>query len=366
MEMRYVSTDKTGWLRVKLDSGGLVVALPQYIKVKFIERRSGRDYFTIEEGVYKGKRASVSQKSGNQSWLGKPLPTYKGPANLVFKKSEGKLVTPIGNLAATMDTSNPIPNGRHPIQLPDFPHDLGRSYVSRASKAMTWFYLGTGNAIPGRNDRYLHPGRISAGCVTVTDLSKWDSLYARSILSRASGGKMLEQSPCKLSEASFWLTFIFLILFVYSGKVLSSDLGDQTSIINTYMQASSEDRNLAQSLAKQAHTRALDMGSSSGTNLGPLVKLWCDSAMIAPNPENLAECARFRFEAVAHMSNPQPSEKAVRMQRAKESLIMIRAALEIAGGDPRVSVELRTRLKNDSICFRGFINGESTSVNCYD
>jgi hypothetical protein len=54
---------------------------------------------------------------------------------------------------------------------------------------MTWFYLGTGNAIAGRNDRYLHPGRISAGCVTVTDLSKWDSLYAVLILSRATGGK---------------------------------------------------------------------------------------------------------------------------------------------------------------------------------
>lgn len=189
MEMRYVSTDNTGWLRVKLDAGGKIVALPQYIKVKYIERRNGRDYFTIEEGVYKGKDASVSQKSGNQSWLGKPLPAYSSAANLVFKKREGKLVTPIGVIAATTDSSNPISNGRHPIQLPDFPHDLGRSYVGRASKAMTWFYLGTGNAIPGKNDRYLHPGRISAGCVTVTDVSKWDSLYKKLILSRASGGK---------------------------------------------------------------------------------------------------------------------------------------------------------------------------------
>ena len=58
-----------------------------------------------------------------------------------------------------------------------------------ASKAMAWFYLGTGNAKPGDNDRYLHPGRVSAGCVTVTEVSKWDSLYAVLILSRATGGK---------------------------------------------------------------------------------------------------------------------------------------------------------------------------------
>lgn len=189
MGMRYVSTDNTGWLRVKLEPAGKIISLPQYIKVTFSERRNGRDYFNIEEGVYKGKSASVSQKSGSLSWLGKPLPTYRGPVNLVFRKNEGKLVTPIGLLAATTDSSNPITNGRHPMQLPDFPHDLARSYISRASKAMTWFYLGTGNAIAGKNDRYLHPGRISAGCVTVTDISKWDLLYAVLILSREPGGK---------------------------------------------------------------------------------------------------------------------------------------------------------------------------------
>ena len=185
MEMRYVSTDNTGWLRVKIEPAGTVVPLPKYIKVSFDERRNGRDYFNIEEGVYKGKSASVSQKSESSSWLDKPLPTYRGPVNLVFKKGERKLVTPIGLLAVTTDSSNPIANGRHPIQLPDFPHDLGRSYTARASKAMTWFYLGTGNAISGENDRYLHPGRISAGCVTVTDISKWDLLYAVLMISRA-------------------------------------------------------------------------------------------------------------------------------------------------------------------------------------
>ena len=189
MEMRYVYTDSTGWLRVKLDSGGTVVALPQYLKVKFLERRNKRDYFTIEEGVYKDKKASVSQMSAEQSWLRKPLPIYKGPANLLFKKSEEKLVTPIGNLEAKTDSDNPIADGQHPIQLPDFPHDLGRSYTPDASKAMTWFYLGVGNAVAGENDRYLHPGRVSAGCVTVTELSKWDSLYAALILSREPGGE---------------------------------------------------------------------------------------------------------------------------------------------------------------------------------
>jgi len=111
------------------------------IKVTFSERRIGRDYFRIKEGVYKGKNASVSQKSEFSSWLGKLLPTYRGPVTLTFKKGEGKLITPIGALTAITYPEQPIPNGQHPIQLPAFPHDLGRSYVFRASKAMTWFYL---------------------------------------------------------------------------------------------------------------------------------------------------------------------------------------------------------------------------------
>ena len=188
MEPRYIATDNSGWLRAKLEPDDIVVPLPQYLKVSFSERANERDYFKIEEGVYKGKKASVSQRSETSSWLGYPQPAYKGPAILIFKKRKGKLVTPIGMLDATTDISNPINDGPYPIQLPGFPHDLARSYVPQASKAMTWFYLGTGHAVPGINDRYLHPGLISAGCVTVTDLSKWDMLYDTLILSRVPGG----------------------------------------------------------------------------------------------------------------------------------------------------------------------------------
>lgn len=84
------------------------------------------------------------------------------------------MLTPIGSLRTKMDAANPIANDTHPIQLSDFPHDLGRAYLVSASKALIWFYLGIGNAVPGNNDRYLHPSRISAGCVTVEDIGKWD------------------------------------------------------------------------------------------------------------------------------------------------------------------------------------------------
>ena len=153
-------------------------------------------------------------------------------------------------------------------------------------------------------------------------------------------------------------------MFVCSERALSSGLGDQTAIVEAHLRTTSEDRALAQSLTEQARGRLSVARDSSNIDLGPLVKLWCEAAMIAPDPENLVECAQFRFDAVNQMSNPQPSLEAVRMQRARESLIMIRAALEIAGGDPNVSDTLRHRLKNKADCLRGFIADTNANKNC--
>lgn len=189
MADRYIIADQSGWLRVKLEPSKREIALPEFLKVNFIQREGGRDFFDILEGVHQASNASVSNKNGVDSWLGSPRPTYKGSVALNFKKSSGKMETPVGILNTTTDRSNPIRSGVHPIQLPDFPHDLGRPHLAMASKAMTWFYLGIGNAVPENDDRYLHPGRISAGCVTVEDLSSWDRLYAVLILSRAPGGR---------------------------------------------------------------------------------------------------------------------------------------------------------------------------------
>ena len=148
-----------------------------------------RDYFSIGEGVYAGKSASVTARSRIASWLAKPLPTYKAAVSLTFQKGARKLQTPVGEIDAKTQPANPIPNGIHPIQMPDFPHSLGSGYRTRAQKAMTWFYLGAGDAVPGNNDRYLHPGSVSAGCVTVTDVESRDALYQSLILARATGGR---------------------------------------------------------------------------------------------------------------------------------------------------------------------------------
>ena len=176
--MTHIVGDNTGWLIVKLEPSGDRIALPEYLKVELTKTENARDYITILEGVHRGKNASV--KASN---LGS-MATYKGAAKLVFDIAKEELnYGGSQTLKAITDPSNPIPKGIHNIQIPDFPHPSGRSYLSQTVHALSWFYMGVGNAIAGKNDRYLHTGSVSAGCVTVSP-SDWDKLYEHVILSR--------------------------------------------------------------------------------------------------------------------------------------------------------------------------------------
>lgn len=187
-EQRYVSrSDDKGWLVVRSDTGA-EIALIEFLKVSFLSRQNGRDEFEILEGVYAGKHASVAQKSPTTSWLASPPPAYKPAASLNFSKTSRILRTPIGDFPAKSELS-PIANGVHPIQIPDFPHALGTHYLEQTKAALNWFYLRAGLAVPGQEDNYLHPGRISAGCVTVTDVPDWTRLYNHLVLCRAGDNK---------------------------------------------------------------------------------------------------------------------------------------------------------------------------------
>ena len=176
-----------------MEPSGTIIALPEYLKVEFIqtsEIKSGnivvekRDQFKILEGVHKGEFASVKQDPSGRSNLGKPLPAYGGPAAVVFNRAKKEL-TYQGNkkTRAITDPTAPTPLGAHNIQIPDFPHDIGRRYLVQTPYALSWFFIGQGRAVLGRNERYLHTGELSLGCVTV-DPSGWTDLYKYLILCR--------------------------------------------------------------------------------------------------------------------------------------------------------------------------------------
>lgn len=182
-EDRYVVGGKDGWLNVKREPSGNIIALPEFVKVRFNSSEAGRDYFTVLEGVELNREFSV--KSGN---LTPHKPAYRAPANIRFSLSNELLTYPGGTIKAITDSNNPVPLGVHPIQIPDFPHGGGSLYLSTSDYAKSWFYLGHGNAVAMQNDRYLHTGSGSLGCITVAPES-WTQLYKYLILCRRGDGK---------------------------------------------------------------------------------------------------------------------------------------------------------------------------------
>lgn len=75
----YVVGGHDGWLNVKRDPSGSVVAIPEFLQVEVSESKNGRDHFTALEGVERGKKFSV--KTGN---LKSNNPLYRSAAHLQF------------------------------------------------------------------------------------------------------------------------------------------------------------------------------------------------------------------------------------------------------------------------------------------
>lgn len=182
---RNIIAGSDGWLRIRIEPRGEIVSVPAYLQVEAGQSAGGRDFFTVLEGVHRGKRASVT--AGNLSPAAMPL---RKAARLVFNKSKGTLTCGDVQLRAMTAPQNPVPDGEHPLQIPDFPHQGGRNYMTDSPYAKSWFFLGHGSATPGEHggDRYLHTGMISAGCVTV-DPEDWTALYELIIRCRSNDGK---------------------------------------------------------------------------------------------------------------------------------------------------------------------------------
>lgn len=168
------NADGQGWLLTRIAGGEN--SLPWYLKVNHTRRVSGRDEFEVLEGAYSGQTGSVTAKSASDSHLQAGM-SYKGAAAVTLRKTARKLTYGSTEIEAFTHDANPLPSGSHEIQIPDAPHAGGASYGAFAT---TWFRLGTSG------DRYLHPGRYSAGCATVKETSGWPALYQYLINSRQS------------------------------------------------------------------------------------------------------------------------------------------------------------------------------------
>jgi hypothetical protein len=175
-QIRYVNEMfPNGWLTVLIN--GTRRDILEGTKVRMIEEKDGREYFTILEGKYKGKRASVLKKQflgfkTSFSHLTTKNKQIKIPGKVVFYIDQKKIyIKGLGTFNAITLPQNPIRKGTYFLQIPDEIHGKGSPYLSYSQYAKTWFRIGESG------DRYFHCGSISAGCITVTDLAEWTKIY---------------------------------------------------------------------------------------------------------------------------------------------------------------------------------------------
>lgn len=170
--VRYVpnENDGNGWLKVKLVDNKSIESLPAYLKVKLEQSVNGREYFTILEGAYRNKSASVKLKDNGSSNLISGA-QHEPMARASYSIAK-KIFTLNGKKYATVDYKNaPWEKGLHDIEIPDYPHLGGARYEKQAPRAKTWFRIGHSG------ERYLHTGGYSLGCMTIIETTRWREIY---------------------------------------------------------------------------------------------------------------------------------------------------------------------------------------------
>ena len=177
---RFVADDGDGWLRVTMEDTTGKVPLPAAIKVEISHLDRKHEYFTIVEGAYRGRSASVKLNSDGSSRLSAINPQV-GPAKLVYSIAKKTLKLKGKTYQTQDDPSTPWAKGLYDVEIPDAPHRGGLNYP-QLRRAKTWFRVGH------QGDRYIHTGRNSLGCITVTEQGRWDELCAMLIAARKGDG----------------------------------------------------------------------------------------------------------------------------------------------------------------------------------
>lgn len=173
--IQYIPDVDNGWLLVKILNGEQV-SLPAFLKARSLYFEKNREYFMVAEGPYRGKTASVILKEGEPHLV--PSIKHEPPVHLKYFISKKKLIIGGNNYQADDYPNYPWEKGFYDIEMPDYPHPKGGNYEDKAKRAKTWFRIGH------KGERYLHAGSVSSGCITITDVKKWDQIYDKLIKAR--------------------------------------------------------------------------------------------------------------------------------------------------------------------------------------
>ena len=212
--IRYVriAPPSDGWVGA-LNSSKVRIPLCEYTKIKLLDKRDGRIFFRLLDGnsghvgeilsmkesgaiehFFRGKRGGgITIKIQNFSFEEYVYSIQRNNQELIQCSGELKyedLIIPITLSTRSLDgyyKDKPLPVGTYNIMAPDYPHSGSYSRFYRQDRMTGQFDLVWFPIEFEENTRYLHMGHISDGCVTVTNINNWESLYHKIIHSRSDG-----------------------------------------------------------------------------------------------------------------------------------------------------------------------------------
>jgi hypothetical protein len=176
--IKYIPDIDNGWLKVRLEDGN-TISLPAFLKVQSEHIGRGREYFTILEGLYRNQKASVSLDNANDNSSRLLTDVKHEPLiKLQYSISQKKLIIGNKKYKAADHAETPWKKGWYDLELPDCPHLGGQYYLDISSRAKTWFRIGH------EGEKYMHTGRVSLGCITITEVEEWNEIYDKLIKMR--------------------------------------------------------------------------------------------------------------------------------------------------------------------------------------
>lgn len=179
----YVSRDEGGWLNALPDNSKEIINLPLHLKVRLERTENGRQYFTIMEGASQGVKASVELDSDGKSYFSSKN-FHTAPVSITYSISK-KTARFRNKVYMTIDyPDSPWEKGFYDIEIPDYSHGGGNNYPE-SELATVWFRIGHDGK------RYFHPGKYSLGCMTLTQIDRWDELCSILLKARKGDGKSI-------------------------------------------------------------------------------------------------------------------------------------------------------------------------------
>lgn len=173
----YVKTQTDGWLTFLLENGNRV-SICDYTKLTYLREKDGRVYFQVKDisSEHNNKICSIKKVAFPGYFTQQAIIKQDITIGLKYSGASQGILSANGKAyLAELTSGNRIEIGTHNVMRPDAPHEWARGY--NVAGNLVWFPLHVASEGGTTRGRYLHVGRASAGCISISDIDKWTELY---------------------------------------------------------------------------------------------------------------------------------------------------------------------------------------------